>query len=263
MALIVRPLTQEAFAPYGDVIAAPADPGRTYFDAGLGNGRPAAPASLSIVLKAPADALPFRVELLERHEFSSQTFVPLDVSRWLVLVCPHAAGGGPDISRARRLPGRAGPGRHLSHQHMASRPDGARPAGPFRHIHVARRHGGGRGVRDGGSDPRAAGRLAHRRERVFDGLGTAARLRRLWCQSARSEWPNGARIALNFVINYEEGSEPSMQDGEGYTEVGLTEAQGRNQGCRGATSLPRACSNMAAGSASGGCCDCSRNATCR
>ena len=26
-------------------------------------------------------------------------------------------------------------------------------------------------------------------------------------------WPGGARVAVNLVINYEEGSEPSMQDG--------------------------------------------------
>jgi len=37
-------------------------------------------------------------------------------------------------------------------------------------------------------------------------------------------WPGGARLALNFVMNYEEGSEPSVQDGEGYTETALTEA---------------------------------------
>jgi allantoinase len=29
------------------------------------------------------------------------------------------------------------------------------------------------------------------------------------------KWPGGARIAVNFVMNYEEGSEPSVQDGEG------------------------------------------------
>ena len=34
------------------------------------------------------------------------------------------------------------------------------------------------------------------------------------------KWPNGARVAVNFVMNYEEGSEPSVQDGEGYTETG-------------------------------------------
>lgn len=34
------------------------------------------------------------------------------------------------------------------------------------------------------------------------------------------KWLNGARIAVNFVPNYEEGSEPSMQDGEDHTETG-------------------------------------------
>ena len=38
------------------------------------------------------------------------------------------------------------------------------------------------------------------------------------------QWPDGARVALNFVINYEEGSEASVHDGEGYTETALTEA---------------------------------------
>jgi len=53
------------------------------------------------------------------------------------------------------------------------------------------------------------------------------------------KWPNGARLAVNFVMNYEEGSEPSVQDGEGYSETGLTEShnlahggQGRGLGAR-------------------------------
>ena len=37
------------------------------------------------------------------------------------------------------------------------------------------------------------------------------------------KWPNGARLALNFVLNYEEGSEASFADGDGYSETGLTE----------------------------------------
>ena len=36
-------------------------------------------------------------------------------------------------------------------------------------------------------------------------------------------WPNGARLALNFVLNYEEGSEYSMEDGDGRTDATLTE----------------------------------------
>jgi allantoinase len=47
------------------------------------------------------------------------------------------------------------------------------------------------------------------------------------------KWPGGARLAVNFVMNYEEGSEPSMQDGEGFTETGLTEAHGLAQGVKG------------------------------
>ena len=37
------------------------------------------------------------------------------------------------------------------------------------------------------------------------------------------KWPGGARLALNFVINYEEGSEANILDGETFTETGLTE----------------------------------------
>jgi hypothetical protein len=37
------------------------------------------------------------------------------------------------------------------------------------------------------------------------------------------KWPNGARLALNLVLNYEEGSEYSVPDGDGFSEVTLTE----------------------------------------
>lgn len=47
------------------------------------------------------------------------------------------------------------------------------------------------------------------------------------------KWPGGARLAVNFVINYEEGSEPSIDDGEDYSETWFTEADGVNTGLRG------------------------------
>jgi allantoinase len=37
-------------------------------------------------------------------------------------------------------------------------------------------------------------------------------------------WPGDARIAVQFVMNYEEGSEYSIPDGDGFTETGLTES---------------------------------------
>jgi ureidoglycolate lyase len=111
MTLITKPLTAEAFAPYGDVLAAPAEPGRLYFEAGLGNGRSQARPSLSMVRRAPvAGGLPLEVKLLERHEYSSQTFVPLDEARWLIVVCPHATTGGPDPARAVAFIAGAGQG---------------------------------------------------------------------------------------------------------------------------------------------------------
>jgi len=41
-------------------------------------------------------------------------------------------------------------------------------------------------------------------------------------------WPGDARLAVNFVINYEEGSEYNVPDGDGFSEGTLTEAPGRD-----------------------------------
>jgi len=42
----------------------------------------------------------------------------------------------------------------------------------------------------------------------------------------KPHWPGGARLALQIVINYEEGSEYNILDGDGRTELGLAEAPG-------------------------------------
>ena len=97
MDIIPQPLTKEAFAPYGDVIDMPTEAGRNYYEDALGNLRAAARPSLSVALREPTPDRPLTSELLERHEFSSQTFVPVDVGRWLIVVAPHAKAGGPDL----------------------------------------------------------------------------------------------------------------------------------------------------------------------
>ncbi|MDP2333741.1 MAG: ureidoglycolate lyase [Reyranella sp.] len=101
MEIVPQPLTKEAFAPFGDVIDVPNETGRTYYEDALGNLRPTARASLSVSLKPETPERPLKADLLERHEFSSQTFVPLDVGRWLIVVAPHAAAGGPDTGAVR------------------------------------------------------------------------------------------------------------------------------------------------------------------
>jgi allantoinase len=55
---------------------------------------------------------------------------------------------------------------------------------------------------------------AHSLERDFVGYGA---------NPPDPKWPDNARIALNFVMNYEEGSEYSMMDGDGWSDAGLTE----------------------------------------
>ena len=39
-----------------------------------------------------------------------------------------------------------------------------------------------------------------------------------------ADWPGGAKLAINFVVNYEEGSELSIPDGDGTSEASLTES---------------------------------------
>jgi ureidoglycolate lyase len=97
----VEPLTVEAFRPFGDVLEPPAGPGRVYFETSLHNGRPSAWASLSLSRIVAAKSLPLTAVQMERHPASSQSFVPLAPVPFLVLVAPHAAGGGPDMTRAR------------------------------------------------------------------------------------------------------------------------------------------------------------------
>jgi allantoinase len=41
-----------------------------------------------------------------------------------------------------------------------------------------------------------------------------------------ARWPGEARVAVQFALNYEEGSEYSVADGDGRTELGLAEAPG-------------------------------------
>lgn len=94
-----QPLTAEAFAPYGHVVAVPADPRRIYFGELIENRRPGAPLGLSYSVMQGVE-LPCRLTLFERHEFSAQAFLPMNATRYLVTVCPDTGTGRPDPSRA-------------------------------------------------------------------------------------------------------------------------------------------------------------------
>ena len=42
-------------------------------------------------------------------------------------------------------------------------------------------------------------------------------------------WPGGARIAISLVVNYEEGSELSIGDGDAWEPIGIDELQRGHQ----------------------------------
>ena len=109
MEIVPQPLTADAFAPFGQVFATLDAPGRVDDLARLENRRADAAVMLSTV-HVPPTALPLNATVMERHRFSSQTFVPMDVARYLIIVAPPAAGGGPDLAGVRAFVAGAGQG---------------------------------------------------------------------------------------------------------------------------------------------------------
>ena len=99
MRVIAEPLAEKGFAPFGEELTIPAS-GRTFFDGALANLRRSARPSLSLVRKEELSSLPLTQWRMERHAFSSQSFVPLEAGRWLLLVAPDA-GGAPDLRALR------------------------------------------------------------------------------------------------------------------------------------------------------------------
>lgn len=95
----VRALTAEAFAPFGTVLASPQGEGRDYYDDALTTHRAEARPSLSLSTIMAQAELPLTARQMERHAFSSQSFLPLATgTRYLVMVAPHGADDGPDMA---------------------------------------------------------------------------------------------------------------------------------------------------------------------
>lgn len=109
--LEIHPLTKAAFMPFGDVIEA--DPATMRFINGgtterfhalsaaeaIGDG---ARVILNIFRGQPR-AFPYAIEMMERHPFGSQSFVPLNDRPFLVVVAEDEGGrpGRPRVFLAR------------------------------------------------------------------------------------------------------------------------------------------------------------------
>lgn len=96
--IVAQRLTAEAFAPFGDVIARKEVPDKM-INAGLcgrhndlvgidiAEGR----AGISLFDAEPR-ALPYTLDLLERHPLGSQAFIPMAQTSFLVTVAPDEGG---------------------------------------------------------------------------------------------------------------------------------------------------------------------------
>ena len=155
-------LTSEGFAAFGDVIER--DPGAAVainggevlrhhdlarVDVTADGGRPV--ISIFQVMK-PA-TLPFRLRLMERHLLSSQAFMPLAGSTYLVAVAPPGPEPGTDtitLFRGARWRGNQSPSRSLapsSHRPRCQRFPGDRQGHNLRrglrdHVAFRQRHSG-------------------------------------------------------------------------------------------------------------------------
>jgi ureidoglycolate lyase len=98
-----QPLSPETFAPFGDVIQAGlgevtrVNEGRAdRFDSGARLDRLLAETTPVVAIyRIDASPLPLRIPRLERHPLSSQLFVPMTASRYLVVTVPSDIKGDP------------------------------------------------------------------------------------------------------------------------------------------------------------------------
>ena len=105
--LPIEPLSREGFAPFGDVIefegrdSYPINNGmadRYHAQCAIELGGDDARAVVSLVHSRKFD-MPRRLDHMEFHPLGSQAFIPLDASRFIVIVA--AAGEEPDLEQVR------------------------------------------------------------------------------------------------------------------------------------------------------------------
>ena len=95
MIINTEPLTPESFAPYGQVLMGSGDgPQRHNFAANMENLRTGAKPNMTY-MRVGLSTLPARIETLEQHPHSNQSFIPLNQTNQLVVVCPSDSGGNP------------------------------------------------------------------------------------------------------------------------------------------------------------------------
>lgn len=109
----IEPITADAFAPFGEVLAPRAAPdkminaGRCERHHALATVEIGGGDAIISIFRSEAVSLPHDCALLERHPLGSQAFVPLGPDAWLSVVAPDV-GGKPGMPRAFLVPAGTG-----------------------------------------------------------------------------------------------------------------------------------------------------------
>ncbi|MGA1179313.1 MAG: ureidoglycolate lyase [Marivivens sp.] len=110
--IVAQPLTDEAFAPFGDVLHAAGAPdkminqglcGRHHDRARMDFGADGR-AGISI-FNAEKRTLPYMLDLVERHPDGSQAFIPMSLEPFLVIVAEDDGGKPSNIQAFITAPG--------------------------------------------------------------------------------------------------------------------------------------------------------------
>lgn len=97
--ITAKPLTAEAFAPFGDLLDVSGDPDKIinqgycgrYHDRARMDFGPDGRAGISL-FKAKPRELPYVLDLMERHPDGSQAFIPMSLDPFLIIVAPDEGG---------------------------------------------------------------------------------------------------------------------------------------------------------------------------
>lgn len=96
----LEPFTGAAFQAFGHEIVFPDIGERTRPGPPIDNLRSEAQAMMNLTSRRP-DATPLDYTEMERHRFSSQAFIPIRASRYIIVVAPSDADGNPDVTACR------------------------------------------------------------------------------------------------------------------------------------------------------------------
>ncbi|MEY8117840.1 ureidoglycolate lyase [Falsihalocynthiibacter sp. BN13B15] len=110
------------FAPFGKFISPPDADGQRRFYSEQLHDRPSASAPVLHTNHVAPKSLPATIDQMERHPHAAQTFVPMDVSRYVVVVTPTGEDGAPlcDQALGFEMPGSLGVIYHPGVWHMGA-----------------------------------------------------------------------------------------------------------------------------------------------